>query len=149
MIPFTRARDAGRLRMSQKPWTWLRCLPRLTTGMGSALRGRGAQNGPGGAEKNRWWWLRVQRISCTPFANKHKFPSKWWNDDLSIWGHLQNKDIGNTRWKREEPFPPGHRPRKTWSFNFDDKDLPLLDRDLLLLGPCGWHSVFNKFRSVF
>ena len=45
--------------------------------------------------------------------------------------------------------PPGQRPRKIWSFNFDDKDLLLLDRDLLLLGPCGWYSVFSQFRSVF
>ena len=33
--------------------------------------------------------------------------------------------------------PPGQRPRKTWSFNFDDKDLLLLDRDLLLLDLLG------------
>ena len=34
-------------------------------------------------------------------------------------------------------FPPGQRPRKTWSFNFAEKDLLLLDGDLLLLGPFG------------
>ena len=39
---------------------------------------------------------------------------------------------------------------KTWSFNFDDKDLLLLERDLLLLGPFGWHSVFNySFGQLF
>ena len=50
---------------------------------------------------------------------------------------------------RDKYNPPGQIPRKTWLFNFDDKDLLLLDRDLLLLGTCGWHSVFNQFRSVF
>ena len=33
--------------------------------------------------------------------------------------------------------PPGQRPRKTWPFNFAEKDLLLLDEDLLLLGPFG------------
>ena len=31
----------------------------------------------------------------------------------------------------------GQRPRKTWPFNFAEKDLLLLDEDLLLLGPFG------------
>ena len=34
-------------------------------------------------------------------------------------------------------YPPGQRPRKTWPFNFAEKDLLLLDEDLLLLGPFG------------
>ena len=34
-------------------------------------------------------------------------------------------------------IPPGQRPRKTWPFNFAEKDLLLLDEDLLLLGPFG------------
>ena len=33
--------------------------------------------------------------------------------------------------------PPGQRPRKTWPFNSAEKDLLLLDEDLLLLGPFG------------
>ena len=51
--------------------------------------------------------------------------------------------------KNNQTYPPGQRPRKTWSFNFDDKDLLSLDKDLLLLGLCGWKSVFNQVRSVF
>jgi hypothetical protein len=46
-------------------------------------------------------------------------------------------------------YSPGQWPRKTWPSNFDDQDLLLLDRYLLLLGPCGWHSVSNQLRSVF
>ena len=37
----------------------------------------------------------------------------------------------------KKTHPPSQRPRKTWPFNFAEKDLLLLDEDLLLLGPFG------------